>query len=223
MSVAACTVRVLVALVVLAALVTDAVQAAGAGLLAQNVSYFTNQSNLMFVVLVVAGAVVVRRRPPWWEDVRGAVAFYLAMTGIVYALLVAPPEELLRWDIGWTGIVLHRLAPVVAVADWLLTPRARPAPPRRILLWKLYPVAYLVLTWARGAITGWYPYDFLDPTVTSWPQVLLTTAVVLVSFLVVASLLHLGGGRLRAEPPVARGAASSVSSARAVQSGRLRS
>ncbi|GAA1491300.1 Pr6Pr family membrane protein [Brachybacterium sacelli] len=212
MSVAARTTRVLVALAVLAALVTDAVESVQVGLLAQNVSYFTNQSTLMFVVLVTAGSALVPRRPPWREDVRGAVVFYLAMTGIIYALVIAPPQELLRWDIGWTGIVLHRLAPVVAVADWLLTPRTRAASPRRILLWQLYPLAFLVLTWARGAVTGWYPYDFLDPTVSSWPQVLLTTAVMLLSFLVVASLLHLGGGLLRARAPAPPGADGSVHS-----------
>ncbi|APX32331.1 hypothetical protein BH708_05900 [Brachybacterium sp. P6-10-X1] len=200
MSAAARTVRVLVALAVLAALVHDVVVAARDGLLAQDISYFTNQSSLAFVLLVAGTLLLGRKRPPWLEDVRGAVTFYLAMTGIVYALLIAPPAELLRWDIGWTGIVLHRLAPVVAVADWLLTPRRRHAPARRILLWQLYPIAYLVLTWVRGAITGWYPYDFLDPTVSSWPQVLLVTAIVLVAFFTVASLLHLGGGRLRAEP-----------------------
>ena len=201
MIVAARTVRVLVALAVLAALVHDAVVAARDGLLAQHVSYFTNQSSLAFVLLVAVILLLGRKRPPWLEDVRGAVAFYLAMTGIVYALLIAPPSELLRWDIGWTGIVLHRLAPVVAVADWLLTPRQRPAPARRILLWQLYPIAYLVLTWVRGGITTWYPYDFLDPTVSSWPQVLLVTVIVLVAFFAVATLLHLGGGRLRAGPP----------------------
>src|SRR5699024_913899 len=130
---AAAAARALVALLILAALCTNAVDAARDGLLAQNVSYFTNQSNLLFVAVIAAGALFggaldgvlerIRgltpaparrtpgappdpRRPPWFDDVRGAVAFCLAMTGIIYALLVAPLDELLRWDIGWTGIVL---------------------------------------------------------------------------------------------------------------------
>src|SRR5699024_10863143 len=161
------------------------------GLLAQNLSYFTNQSNAFFVVLVLAAPLVAARRPPWWDHARGAVAFYLAMTGIIYALLVAPLDELLRWGIGWTGIVLHRLAPLAALADWVLSPRRRAASPRRILWWQLYPVVFLACTWVRGGVTGWYPYAFLDPTASSWPQVLLTTAVVLVAFLAVATAVHL--------------------------------
>ncbi len=189
--------RLLVAAAVLAALVSNAIGAWQEGLLAQNLSYFTNQSNLAFVLLAVTGAAMVRRRPAWFDDARGAVAFYLVMTGIIYALLVAPLDELTRWDIGWTGIVLHRLAPVAALLDWLLTPRGRRPRARRILWWLLHPVLFLVFTWVRGGITGWYPYEFLDPTASSWTQVLLTTAVVLVAFVSIAVVMHLIGGRLR--------------------------
>ena len=200
--------RLLVALLVLAALLDNAVGAAQDGLLAQNISYFTNQSNLFFVILIVAGTVLGARRPPCFDDLRGAVAFYLAMTGIIYALLVAPLDELLRWDIGWTGIVLHRLAPLVAVLDWALTPRGRATSARRILWWQLYPVVFLTATWVRGGATSWYPYDFLNPTVTSWGQVLVTTAVVLVAFFAIATAIHLLEGRLHRPkvPEVAAGA-----------------
>lgn len=197
--------RALLALLILAALLSNAVQAARDGLLAQNVSYFTNQSNLFFVVLLLVGPALGARRPPWFDDVRGAVAFYLVMTGIIYALLVAPLDELLRWDIGWTGIVLHRLAPVLALADWLLTPRRRSPSARRILWWQLFPVVFLTLTWGRGGVTGWYPYGFLDPTLTSWGQVLITTAVVLVAFFAVATAVHLLGGRPARAPDRASG------------------
>ena len=195
--------RAAVALLVLAALAWSTVQAAQDGVLAQHVSYFTNQSNLLFALLLVASAALPhRRRPPWWDDVRGAAAFYLMMTGIIYALLVAPLDELLRWDIGWTGIVLHRLAPIAALLDWLLAPRRRRPSAWRLPGWLAYPVAYLVLTWLRGGMTGWYPYAFLDPTVSSWPQVLATTAVVLIAFLVIAAAVHLlQGGLHRKEVP----------------------
>lgn len=211
MSRPAVAVRALTALAVLSALTANALGALQDGLLAQNVSYFTNHSNLLFAVLVVVGIARTARHPPWFDDARGAVAFYLVMTGIIYAVLVAPLDELLVWDIGWTGIVLHRLAPVVALADWLLTPRRGPGPARRILWWQLYPVLFLVLTWVRGAMTGWYPYDFLDPAASSWPQVLTTTAVVLIAFMTIGVVLHLLQGRLRsreAPPAVAEPAVS---------------
>lgn len=46
----------------------------------------------------------------------------------------------------------------------------------------------------RGAIDGWYVYDFLDPTLDGgWPAALTTTAQVLVAFLIVAVVLHVAG------------------------------
>ncbi|HLQ81472.1 MAG TPA: Pr6Pr family membrane protein [Brachybacterium sp.] len=203
---AAASARAALALLILAALLSTAVGAARDGLLAQHLSYFTNQSNFLFVVLAVASLAPAARRIPWWDDARGAVAFYLAMTGIVYALLVAPLDELLRWDLGWTGIVLHRLAPLAALVDWVLTPRRRTPSAGRILWWQLYPVVFLVLTWGRGGFTAWYPYEFLDPTASSWGQVLLTTAVVLIAFVTVAAAVHLLEGRARPhEVPAAGG------------------
>ena len=186
------------AVIALSALLASTITAARDGTLAQHLSFFTNQSNLLFALLLLAGAAVTRgRRPAWWDDVRGAAAFYLVMTGIIYALLVAPLDELLRWDIGWTGIVLHRVAPIAALLDWLATPRRRTPSPWRILEWLTYPIAYLAATWLRGGVTGWYPYAFLDPTASSWSQVLATTAVVLLAFLLIAALVHLAEGRLR--------------------------
>lgn len=195
--------RVLIALLVAAALLSNAMDAVAEGTLARNVSYFTNQSNAAFavVLLVVALRGPSRpgrpSRPAVLDDVRGAVTFYLVMTGIIYALLVAPLSELGQWDIGWTGTVLHRLAPVAALLDWVLTPRQHRARPIRVLAWLAYPVMFLALTWIRGGITGWYPYGFLDPTLSGWGTVGATTAVVLVAFLLFAGLVHLIGGRLR--------------------------
>lgn len=83
--------RVTVALLVLAALLTSTLTAIRDGSLAQHLSFFTNQSNLALALLLLAGtALPHRRRPLWWDDLRGAATFYLVMTGIIYALLVAP-------------------------------------------------------------------------------------------------------------------------------------
>ena len=50
---------------------------------------------------------------------------------------------------------------------------------------------------------GWYVYDFLDPTLEGgWAAVLITTAEVLIAFLVAGLLVHLAGNlrvRLAAE------------------------
>jgi hypothetical protein len=55
-------------------------------------------------------------------------------------------------------------------------------------------VAFLIFSWVRGSIDGWYVYDFLDPTLEGgWPAALASIAQVLVAFLVIAALVHLSG------------------------------
>lgn len=196
--------RLAVALVVTAALVTNALTSLRDGVIAQNLSFFTNQSNALYVVAVVLVAAYGSQRPAWLDAFRGAVTFYLLMTGVIYATLVAPLDELGRWDIGWTGIVLHRLSPVAAVLGWLLTPRRHSARWSRALWWQLYPIAFLAFTWIRGGQTGWYPYGFLDPTLGGWQPVLLTTFVVLVVFLASGALVHSVEGLLRRSPTARR-------------------
>src|SRR6476620_4523341 len=61
---------------------------------AQLFSEFTVQSNLALgLVLVVAAARPRVRLPQWWDSLSGALALYLVMTGIIYVVLVAPPDE----------------------------------------------------------------------------------------------------------------------------------
>lgn len=163
--------------------------------LIESMSQFTNISNLLFGVVLLVGAFRARKRlPDWWDDLRGACAFYMVMTGLIYAILVAEPGELARWDLEWSNIVLHRLTPVLGLAGWLLITQTRRASWGRPLAWLIYPLAYLVYTWVRGGIVGWYPYGFLDPTGPGgWGAVVATTAQVFVAFLAVAVLMHVVG------------------------------
>lgn len=164
--------------------------------LGQLASEFTVQSNLAFGLgLVVAAAMPRDRLPRWWDHVFGALVLYLVMTGIIYVLLVAPPgEPWWTWDLYWPQLVHHRLAPLFAALDWLLVTRTVRGAWWRPLTWLGYPVAFLGWTWLRGAVDGWYVYDFLDPTLEGgWPRVLAMTAQVLAAFLVAAVLVHVAG------------------------------
>lgn len=172
--------------------IIDSVRGTGDTDLVQLASLFTIESNVFLVVVLVIGALVSRRRlPTWWDNVRGAAAFFLVMTGLVYAVFVAPPGEAFSWDITWTNLALHRVAPAFALLDWALVTMTRRSGWGRPLAWLLYPVLYLVGTWVRGAAVDWYPYGFLDPTgAGGWPRVLGATAQVLVAFLIVAVGMH---------------------------------
>ena len=126
-------------------------------------SFFTIQTNLLAIAML--GLVVIVRpaeRTARFDAVRGAVTLYITITGVVFAVLLAGLQESLDTHIAWVDFTVHKLIPVVLVADWLIDPPRHRLPFGIGLAWLLYPLAYLVYTLIRGAEVDWYPYPFLD-------------------------------------------------------------
>ena len=62
----------------------------------------------------------------------------------------------------WVDFVVHKLMPILVVADWLVEPPRHRLPRWTAAAWLVYPLAWFVYTLARGAIADWYPYPFVD-------------------------------------------------------------
>lgn len=147
-------------------------------------SFFTIDSNIL-AALVFVGLEFDGSSPVGWlgRRCRGAATLYMAMTGIIYAVLLAPIAADVSTQLDWVNAVLHIVVPISAIADWVSDPPS-PAPDRRAALWWLsFPVVWLAYTVVRGNIVDWYPYPFLDPrddvehAAGSWPAVVITTGV----------------------------------------------
>jgi hypothetical protein len=160
-------------------------------------SFFTIQTNLLAIGLLAA-CVLVRRsdRGPGFDAVRGAITLYITITGVVFALLLSGLQEELQTHVAWVDFVVHRLMPVVVLADWLLDPPRHRIAPRVALLWLVYPLAYFVYSLIRGEVVDWYPYPFLDASELGYGGVLWRVA--LISAGVVAAALAVAeiGNRL---------------------------
>jgi hypothetical protein len=151
----------------------------------EHFAYFTVQSNILVIALVAWMLVVPRsRRPHWFDHVRGAITAYIVLTGLVYAVLLAEPDEVWAWSIEFTNAAQHRFIPWMVGLDWLLVPTARRISLRAAAWWMAYPVAYLVAAWLRGGLLdGWFPYPFLDPAVHGgWAGLVWPTGQVLIAF-----------------------------------------
>jgi hypothetical protein len=71
----------------------------------------------------------------------------------------------------WPGEIMHVWIPIVMLLDWLLSP-GRPAlrwTALRIVV--IFPLVWIGFTLVRGALDGWYPYPFLEPS-TGWLSVM---------------------------------------------------
>ena len=131
-------------------------------------SFFTIQSNLFAAAVLLYGAVRDRdaERTLRHELIRGAAVLYMATTGVVYGLLLSGYQEELQTTVPWVDTVLHKVIPLVLVADWLIDPPRVAIPFRRALIWLVYPMAYCAYSLIRGPIVDWYPYPFLNPDET---------------------------------------------------------
>jgi hypothetical protein len=158
-------------------------------------SYFTIQSNLF----VLGTALVLVLRPgfdgPVWRVLRLDALLGITITGLVYAIVLAPEQHLTGWAEA-ANIGFHYASPWATVLLWLLFgPRPRITWP--VAGWAfVWPAAWLVYIFAQGAVTRWYPYPFLDAGVLGLGPAVRNSAVVLVVALVLAALLVYADTRL---------------------------
>ena len=190
--------RLLLAAAILAAIFYQLAQFAGSGVsVITYLSFFTIQSNLIAAaVLLWNGLWPARGEPTLARDlVRGAAVLYLAITGVVYALLLSAYNDQVEGALLWINLLHHYLAPVAVFIDWLIDPPGPALTFRRALIWLVYPLLYLAYSLLRGAWIDWYPYPFLDPgAVGGYGGVAVFSAMTLAGALVFIGVL-VGSGR----------------------------
>jgi hypothetical protein len=159
-------------------------------------SFFTIQSNILAAVVLLLTAILrVEERAEVFDLVRGGVTLYIAITGVVFALLLSGQGEKLDTHLVWVNVVVHYLIPFVVVADWLIDPPRHRASLRVAAAWLAYPAAWFAFTLIRGASAHWYPYPFVDVSRHGYGGVLLNAAVLLFAFAAAAAAFVLIGNR----------------------------
>ncbi|WP_298989037.1 Pr6Pr family membrane protein [uncultured Pseudokineococcus sp.] len=128
----------------------------------RSLSYFTIDTNALVAVLGLLVAARPDRTGPWWRALRLGAPLCIVVVGVIYHV------ELRQQGLTGIDLVLdtglHYVVPALALVGWLLaTPRGL-ADVGAALRALVYPVVWLVWTFAHGAVTGWYPYPFLDVT-----------------------------------------------------------
>ncbi|MGH3041842.1 MAG: Pr6Pr family membrane protein, partial [Gaiellaceae bacterium] len=161
-------------------------------------SFFTIQTNILAAAMLALAAVVPRReRSRLFDAVRGAIALYISITGVVFALLLSGLQEELDTHIAWVDFTVHKLIPIVFVLDWLVDPSRHRFPLRLGLAWLSYPLVWFAYTLVRGASEDWYPYPFVDVLRHGYGRVLLNVVVLFVC-IVGAAVAYVWIGNWRA-------------------------
>ncbi|WP_394770868.1 Pr6Pr family membrane protein [Lacisediminihabitans sp.] len=129
-------------------------------------AYFTIESSMINVVVLLVGGVLAlraRAETELFTSVRVAVLSYAVITAAVYNVLLRNIPSTGYHGVQWPNEVMHVWVPILIVIDWLFAPGRARVGWARLWLVVSYPLAWLAFTMLRGAVTGWYPYPFLEP------------------------------------------------------------
>lgn len=183
-------VRVALATLSFTAIITQMIEMLQAGKSLVNFfSFFTIESNILAAALLLIAGVagLAGSKKNLFEYLRGAATVYMTMTGIIYIVLLSnDPGTLL---IPWVNTVLHYIMPVAVLIDWLIHPPIKAISYKRALTWMIFPVIYLVYSFIRGAFVGWYPYPFIDPSISSWRYIIATCFIICIGVVVLIRIL----------------------------------
>jgi hypothetical protein len=160
-------------------------------------SYFTILTNILVALCFTNLLLRPKSKPGEFfsqSNVLTAVTAYITFVGIAYNLLLrhlSNPE-------GLQLIVdefLHIIIPLLSILYWLIFVPKAGLRWKNILPWMIYPVFYLGYVLTRGALSGFYPYPFIDVNGLGYFKVLLNDGGLIIAFLLL-SLLFVAIGKL---------------------------
>ncbi len=157
-------------------------------------TFFTILTNVLVLGTGAVLAVAPRSRGTLFAVVRLDAVLGIAVTGIVFHTLLADLYDL-RGAEAFADLLFHTVSPVLTVLGWLLFGPRGLVDRAIVALSLLYPLLWLGFTLVRGAVTGWYPYPFVDVPRVGYPAVVVNSLGITALFLVLATAL-LGLDRL---------------------------
>ncbi|WP_421791932.1 Pr6Pr family membrane protein [Hyphobacterium sp.] len=162
-------------------------------------SFFTIWTNLLVAMGLGANAFFPNTAMGKFfgqDHIRTAVTAFIVVVGIVYHLLLAADHD----PVGISAVLnhfLHTIVPAIVFLEWLFNSGTRDTRFVQVISWQVYPVLYTIYTLIKGAVTGFYPYPFLDVNTLGYLGVAQELVGQVIGF-VVMGLILVAIGRLQA-------------------------
>jgi hypothetical protein len=140
-------------------------------------SFFTIQSNILVAATSWGLFLRPQRGGLLWRTLRVDAIAGISVTGLVYSIALAGLQDLHGWA-RLCDSAFHYVVPIVTVLTWLVVgPRGR-VDRMAVLAGLIWPLLWFVYTLIHGAISGWYPYHFINVDDIGYPQALLNALIV---------------------------------------------
>lgn len=168
----------------------------------QFASYFTILTNTLVAIYYTAVLVGDTTKNHWLllPTTATAITVYIIIVGLVYNLVLRftwNPQGLQKL----VDELLHTFNPLFFIIFWWLFIPKQNLKWKHALAWLIYPLIYFIYILLRGAMTGVYPYPFIDVTEHGYGKVLINSVVILLVF-VFFSVLFIAIGRLKSKKSI---------------------
>ena len=123
-------------------------------------------------------------------SVRTAILTYIIIVAVIYHYLLAK-----LWDPqGWQLVadtIEHVVTPALYVIDWVLFVPKGTIKWKSAFVWLVFPLGYAVYSMIHGAVTGFYPYPFINVAEFGYDKILLNMGALVFVFLALGLALIL--------------------------------
>ena len=147
--------------------------------LADSFSYFTIWSNIVVAIVLTVLALRPTYDTPLFRILRLDSVLMITVTGLVYAVVLAPDANLQGWEY-LSNTLIHIATPLITLTVWAIVG------PRGWIRWStigfalILPLVWVTYTLIRGAVIGGYPYPFIDVVRHGYGTVLINVAAITV-------------------------------------------
>jgi hypothetical protein len=148
-------------------------------------SFFTILTNILVALALTLPWLSPRSKLGSFFDrpsVRTAILAYIVIVAVIYHYLLAKLWNPQGWEL-LADTIEHVVTPAFYVIDWVLFVPKGTVKWKSAFVWLGYPVAYAVYSLIHGAVTGFYPYPFINVSNLGYDKVLINMAVLVVVFL----------------------------------------
>lgn len=159
--------------------------------IANSLSYFTIQSNLLIVISLLATSFLSSTGLGRFCNrisVQSAITMYIIIVSLIYNFAIrstwVQPYPQVIYD-----NILHVITPFFYVLRWAFFVSKGTLKWTKGILWLIYPLTYLAYSVIRGAIVGWYPYFFVDLNKITVAETVRNSLLVLGVFLIISLLI----------------------------------
>jgi len=148
-------------------------------------SFFTILTNILVALALTLPWLEPQSRAGQFFDrpsVRTAILAYIIIVAVIYHYLLAKLWNPQGWQL-LADTVEHVVTPALYVIDWVLFVPKGTVRWKSAVVWLGYPLVYAAYSLIHGAVTGFYPYPFINVSNLGYDKVLINMAVLVLVFL----------------------------------------